>query len=580
MKRRTKKTLLAILLFIVIMAGAWIYREISKENKLIDSIKQDSIDNDLLNQLTNWPSSEIFNYISNNLDASNKLISNKISNNTWWTWPKRKIITYKSKYSDSEDFRNQINTKLLKKWQDYKWLKATPNFDIAMLTDSEAKELQSNPLIEQIEDDAILTIKDPTYYQAAHLDNLKVKLSNEESNYIKRFDDNIKKAEDSIWNLTKQIEELKAIEAWISTFNQSWLTRINKKIIELQQLHKKITNLVQLAKAWYQDNLGKFRKFQDDMSNILWILKNVGLPAPVPSAETVKLTSDWNTDKISDNIPWWVKKLWVDKIWDKYTWKWIIIGIIDTWISISHEDLSANLLWSYNAIDPDKTWEDDNWHWTHLAWIIAAASNNKGIIWIAPDSKIIAIKSMDFTWHWYTSDVIVWIKYAVENWAQIINLSIWTDAETKALKDAIDEATNTWVLIIAASWNNSWWSVQYPAKLANVIAVSALNNNGSMATYSNYWKEIDFAAPWTSIISTYLNNQYAQMTWTSNATSHVVWLSALLLSSPVWTYDSNSNWKWDINEITKALKAWAVDWWTPWFDVKFGFWEISWASIK
>jgi subtilisin family serine protease len=138
------------------------------------------------------------------------------------------------------------------------------------------------------------------------------------------------------------------------------------------------------------------------------------------------------------------------------------------------------------------------------------------------------------------SEGIIW---AADNGADIINLSvqfnITSQASITAMQSAVDYAHDLGVLLIAATGNQDNCSnglppandtVCYPARMANVLAVSASDNKDLLWTSSNYGNEVDVAAPGKDIRSTILNGSYGYLSGTSMATPHVSGLAALVKS--------------------------------------------------
>lgn len=234
----------------------------------------------------------------------------------------------------------------------------------------------------------------------------------------------------------------------------------------------------------------------------------------------------------------------------------VVVGVLDTGIDISHDDLINNIyinkLENNNSLDDDingyiddsNGWDfanndntvfDDLYvdaHGTHVAGTIAAESNNSiGVSGVAPHVKILPLKFINYN-SGYISDAIEAIEYAKKMGVTIINCS-WSGSEyNEALKYAIE---NSDILFVCAAGNYmSDISIQpaYPASydLPNVISVTAINNNGSLWSYSNYGNKVNVAAPGENIISTLPNNQYAFEDGTSMATPFVTGVAALLKS--------------------------------------------------
>lgn len=259
------------------------------------------------------------------------------------------------------------------------------------------------------------------------------------------------------------------------------------------------------------------------------------------------------------SLPWGVDRVDADLVWlSGNNADPVRVAIVDTGVSKDHPDLAANLKGGYNAINPTKGWSDDNGHGSHVAGTVAALNNSIGVVGVGPAVDLLAVKVLSRTGSGFTSDVIEGIQWAVANGTQVINLSLGSSSDSQAMHDAATAAYNAGVVVVAAA-GNSGSAVSFPAAYPEVIAVSAIDSNNLLASFSSRGPEVDLAAPGVSILSTYKGTGYATLSGTSMAAPHVTGAVALVLNTFVGTYDLNANGKWDPAEVQKKLQDRATD---------------------
>ncbi|MEM9541393.1 MAG: S8 family serine peptidase [Cyanobacteria bacterium P01_E01_bin.42] len=281
----------------------------------------------------------------------------------------------------------------------------------------------------------------------------------------------------------------------------------------------------------------------------LWALNNTGQNGGTPGAD-IDVTEAWDVQQGSKDV---------------------VVAVIDTGVDYNHQDLASNI-WQNsgeiagNGIDDDGNgyvddiygydfgnsdadpMDDmlpfvfDNGHGTHVAGTIGAVGNNNlGIVGVSPNVSLMALSVRDnassFGQSALSLDAITQsIYYAVDNGANIINVSLGGSIYSQLEYDAISYANNNEVLVVAAagndSSNNDLIDV-YPSNynLPNIISVAATDHKDSLAHFSNFGENtVDLAAPGMNILSTFPNNEYVGMSGTSMAAPHVSGSLALLLS--------------------------------------------------
>ncbi len=214
----------------------------------------------------------------------------------------------------------------------------------------------------------------------------------------------------------------------------------------------------------------------------------------------------------------------------------VIVAVLDTGIRRSHEDFQPNrLLQGYDHQNNDADPADDCDHGTHVAGTIAATTGNgKGVAGMS-QATILPYKVLGpllITCAGSTDGIAQAIYDATEAGAHIISMSLGGGG-TETFHESIQHAWSEGVTIVAAAGNSgSDGSVLYPAAYPEVIAVSALDESGGLASYSSYGPEVEISAPGSNVLSTIddSDSAYRTMSGTSMATPHVAGALALALS--------------------------------------------------
>ena len=207
----------------------------------------------------------------------------------------------------------------------------------------------------------------------------------------------------------------------------------------------------------------------------------------------------------------------------------VLIAVLDTGIDEKHKELAGKVVGSVNFSE-SKTVTDVNGHGTHVAGIIEATVNSSagGIV---PDAHLLDVKVADDDGTVWSSAVAKGIVWAVDNGAEIINLSLFVPTSSPALEQAVDYAWSKGVVVIAGAGNNIKGIAVYPASYPEVIAVAATDTEGHLWAKSNYGDWIDAYAPGVDILSTLPGNGYGYMSGTSMAAAYVSGEAALVFAT-------------------------------------------------
>ena len=214
----------------------------------------------------------------------------------------------------------------------------------------------------------------------------------------------------------------------------------------------------------------------------------------------------------------------------------VMIAVIDTGVDYTHEDLNDGRVRTdidQDYVNDDEDAMDDQGHGTHVAGIIAAETNNgtgiSGVMW---EAQILPLKVLNSQGSGSTDDVAAAIRYAADQGADVINMSLGSTGCSQTIADAINYAYfdgDEGAVIVAAA-GNSGASIGYPAKLPPVIAVGATDHKDTRGYFSSYGEALDVVAPGVRILSTVPNNGYDTFSGTSMAAPHVAGVAGLLLA--------------------------------------------------
>lgn len=232
-------------------------------------------------------------------------------------------------------------------------------------------------------------------------------------------------------------------------------------------------------------------------------------------------------------MQWGLTKIRIPQAWDTTQGSGnVYVAIIDTGINSYHPDFAGKIVLSINCTltgCPSFVSTDPDGHGTHVAGIVGAtADNGIGIAGTAWESKLFLVKALNDNGSGFYSWIANAIIAAVDNGAQVINLSLGGTASSLTLQNAVDYAWNKGAVVVAAAGNSGSTRKFYPAYYTNVIAVGAVDNNDQKANFSNYGSWVDVSAPGVNIYSTY-GNTYKSLSGTSMATPFVSGLAALLI---------------------------------------------------
>lgn len=214
------------------------------------------------------------------------------------------------------------------------------------------------------------------------------------------------------------------------------------------------------------------------------------------------------------------------------------VAVLDTGVDCGHEDLAAGCVYGANFVTSALPF-DDHGHGTHVAGTIGARANGVGVIGVAPEATVYAVKVLSASGSGSWSGIAAGIDWAVANGMDVINMSLGGSSFSQAVADAVAAAQAAGVLVVAAAGNSGCCNtVGYPAKLPGAMAVAAVDAFDVRASFSSTGPEVDIAAPGVSVrapvptgtCSLCDPSGYRALSGTSMATPHVAGVAALLMS--------------------------------------------------
>jgi subtilisin family serine protease len=259
---------------------------------------------------------------------------------------------------------------------------------------------------------------------------------------------------------------------------------------------------------------------------------------------------------------WSLQKIGAPAAWAATTGAGVRIGIVDTGVDLSHEDVAGKVVAHTSCIgaagDPAKcsgSAQDEQGHGTHVAGIAAAwKDNHVGIAGVAPDAELVVAKVLGAAGSGTTEDINAGIRWVVDHGARVVNLSLGdpnyliTSVQGTPLSDGIEYAWSHGAVPVLASGNTNPLGLGLLGSSGygnlDAVVVGATGPADQLAPYSSplgnaKWSllapgGIGGGTPATDILSSIwkagARNQYAALAGTSMAAPHVTGALALLLA--------------------------------------------------
>lgn len=209
--------------------------------------------------------------------------------------------------------------------------------------------------------------------------------------------------------------------------------------------------------------------------------------------------------------------------------------IIDTGIDLRATDLNTSRACHRDFIRIGGSGQDGHGHGTHVAGTVAAKDNSEGVIGVAANAFVCAVRVLGNSGSGSWSGIVNGVNYVAASGGSgdVANMSLGGSGSNATLEKAVSDAAAKGIRFVLAAGNDGADANNFtPARVngPNIYTISAINSVGCMASWSNYGNPpVDFAAPGVSILSTRKGGGTTTMSGTSMAAPHVAGI--LLLGS-------------------------------------------------
>lgn len=228
---------------------------------------------------------------------------------------------------------------------------------------------------------------------------------------------------------------------------------------------------------------------------------------------------------------WEITAFNLPKTWEHSQGEDVKIAVLDTGADLDHPDLIENLLPGINLVTPGAPPNDDCCHGSHVTGILVAANNDIGVVGVCPKAKVMPVKVLDNKGNGNLLTVSAGIKWAADNGADFIQMSLGAPQKVQQVRKAIQYAAEKGTVTFCAAGNaGNTKEIFYPANYPETISIGAIDQNFNRAKFSNTGQNLDFMAPGVNILSTVPDKWYSVLSGTSMACPFACGVAALVLA--------------------------------------------------
>lgn len=179
---------------------------------------------------------------------------------------------------------------------------------------------------------------------------------------------------------------------------------------------------------------------------------------------------------LDSKFPEYISDMDINKLWNESEGEDITIAFLDSGM---HQKLvkifGDRVVNQYDFVNDSETIKDGNGHGTAMICIAACNYRDTGIYGIAPQAKVMPLKIFDSHGNTTNERIAEAILYAVDNGADIINISFGSYEDSDEVKNAIDYAVTRNVFIVCSAGDYIITMTASPASYGNTISVANLS---------------------------------------------------------------------------------------------------------
>jgi subtilisin len=306
----------------------------------------------------------------------------------------------------------------------------------------------------------------------------------------------------------------------------------NSKVLAVEEDKEMFILGVNVEEVYTQDEEDSYQNGYTDA--MYAVFKKIFTP-PTARTEAMRQRADSSADALAmQPIPWNIKQVRAPGAWARgFRGMGIKVAVLDTGVALPHSDLV--IAGGVSFVPGVASFNDGHGHGTHCCGVVGARNNAIGVVGVAPECSLYAVKVLSDAGSGMTSEIIAGMTWAKNNGMKVISMSLGARSNPSvAYTTAITQLNAAGVTVVCAAGNSFMdpmpfpW-VNSPANSAGAVAVGAVDANNGIAPFSSRgkrpgvlpWNPVTLVAPGVNVKSTYKGNTYATMSGTSMATPHV-----------------------------------------------------------